>query len=660
MRKLIILPKLAITGMQKNSVIYLPYLLTYAFSTAIYFIFEAILDNKLLKTIPYSDYMLVLMMVGKVLLALILIPFLFYTNSFLIKRRNKELALYNILGLEKRHIASMMLVESIGIFLVSCCVGMLFGGVFSKLIFAILMKLCALPTKTAFTVSIHSMVNTLALMGIITIINLFVNLLHVFRSSPTELMQSQKTGEKEPKRLWLPTMIGIVCLGIGYVIAIRAKMDSMIFLYFFLAVFLVCVGTYFLFTSGSIAFLRFLKKNNKFYYKSKNYVTIAGMIYRMKKNAAGLSNICIFGTMIIITLICTTVLIFGQDGAIRFLCPYDVLYKFSDSEKTDIDEFQQTAEKLAQKHQLKIEDKKELDYYKLNMIEDDKKLTLNENTFYADNQHDVLLITLDDYKHLVTPESGVPEQLGKDDVLIFSTGADFARKEITIEENTYQIVKEVNLIGIANKEPRNLNRGYYFLIMKDKNAVQQLIDDLYGVNGAVLTKTIRFQLQGSEENKEKYMQDMELCKSMPGYLAEDDIIDWSKSTRSMNGGLVFLGIFFGIIFSTFLLLIMYYKQITEGLEDKSSYDIMQKVGMSGEDVKGTIQRQILLVFFIPLIGAIIHSIVGLHMVFYLLSALNIFNVLLMVKCAGATMVGFALLYTVSYLMTARTYYRIVK
>ncbi len=660
MRKLFILPKLAVTGILKNGVIYLPYILTYAFSTAIYFIFEAILDNKLLKTVPHAEYMLVLMIIGKLLLALILIPFLFYTNSFLMKRRNKELALYNILGLEKKHIAFMMFIESLGIFIGSSVMGMLLGGIFSKLVFAILMKLCALPIETSFTISVHSIISTIGLMGFIMILNLFVNLLHVSRSNPAQLMQCQKKGEKEPKRLWLPTTVGILCLGFGYVIAIRAKLDSMIFLDFFLAVFLVCVGTYFLFTSGSIAFLRILKKNKNFYYKSKNYVTIAGMIYRMKKNAASLSNICIFGTMIIVTLMCTVILVLGQGGAIRFTCPYDVLYKFSGDGSADIVHFKQVSEEMAQKHQLKIEDMKELDYYHLNMNEDKKNLMQNKTGYYTDKQRNVLLITLEDYKYLVTPESGVPEQLAENEVLVFSTNEDFASEEITIEDNTYKIVKEVNYLGIAMKEPRSFNSRYYFIIMKDKGAVQQLVDKLYGIGGAVTTKTVRYQLRGSEENKEAFMQDMEVCKSMPGYLAEEDIVDWSKSTRAMNGGLVFLGIFFGIIFTIFLVLIMYYKQITEGLEDKQNFDIMQKVGMSDEDVKRTIQRQILFVFFIPLIGAIIHSIVGLHMVFYLLSALNIFNVLLMIRCAGAVMIGFTLFYTGSYLLTAKTYYRIVK
>ena len=562
MRKLFILPKLAMTGIQKNGVIYLPYILTYAFSTAIYLIFEAILDNKLLETVPYSEYVRGLMLLGKVLLALILIPFLFYTNSFLMKQRNKEVALYSILGLEKKHIACMMFLESFCIFIGATVVGILLGGVFSKLVFAILMKLCTLPTDTEFLMSAHSIVNTMVLMGVVAILNLLVNLLHVSKSNPAQLLQSQKKGEKEPKRLWLPTTAGVLCLGAGYTIAVIAKLDSMIFLDFFLAVFLVCLGTYFLFTSGSIAFLQMLKRNKNFYYKSKNYVTIAGMIYRMKKNAAGLSNICIFGTMIIITLMCTGILIFGQSGAIRFACPYDVSYKFTGDGSADTEQFKQISGELAQRHQLKIEDMKELDYYNLNMNENKKKLTLNKTGRYSDIQHDVYLITLADYKYLVSPEAGVPEQLAEDEVLMFSTNQDFGSNEVSIENHSYQIVKEVNAIGIAMKEPRSYSKRYYFIIMKDKEAVQQLVDKVYGAGGAVTTKTVRYQLQGSEESKEAFMQDMEVCKGIPGYLSEDDIVDWSKSTRAMNGGLVFLGIFFGIIFTIFLFIDLYYKQIT--------------------------------------------------------------------------------------------------
>ena len=323
-----VLPKLAVTGILKNKEAYFPYLAASIFSVFIYFVFASILQNDIMRSLPKAEYILILMNIGLVLLGIILVPFLFYTNSFLIKRRKKELGLYSILGMEKYHIGIMMFYETVVIYLVAVVVGVIFGIVFSKMIFLLLLNMTKLPVDISFPFQIKALKGTLIFFAFVYFLNLITNLLQVGKANPTELLQGGKKGEKELKHLWFPAIIGVVTLGMGYKIAITAQIDEMIFLNFFGAVFLVIIGTYFIFTSGSIVLFKALKKQKHFYYKPKNFVTISGVLYRMKKNAASLVNICIFSTMVIITLLCTISLYIGTDEILEYEYPCDMELSF--------------------------------------------------------------------------------------------------------------------------------------------------------------------------------------------------------------------------------------------------------------------------------------------------------------------------------------------
>jgi putative ABC transport system permease protein len=259
MNKGILLPKLALTGIWKNGIVYLPYILTTSFSVCVFFIFNCILHNKVMENVPHADYVMALMAIGIFLLGLILAPFLFYTNSFLIKRRKRELGLYSILGLEKKHIGIMMLIETLLIYVISLIVGLVTAVVFSKFVFLILLNVSGLPTDTHFTITMASFKTTMIFFGIVSLLNLFTNLFQVTKANPVELLRSSKQGEKESKHIGLFTILGIFFLGGGYTIATIAKLNGMIFLYFFLAVLFVVIGTYYLYTAGSIAFLRMIK-----------------------------------------------------------------------------------------------------------------------------------------------------------------------------------------------------------------------------------------------------------------------------------------------------------------------------------------------------------------------------------------------------------------
>ena len=312
-KHLSLLPRMAANNIRKNGQVYFPYLGVSIFAMFTYFVFDLVKSNDIMDTLPRAVYVTMLVGIGFSLLGIIMIPFLYYTNSFLIKRRKKELGLYSILGLEKKHIGIMMLYESLIMYVIVVVSAIVLGLIFSKLIFLLLLNLAKMPVEVEFGISIGAITDTLGFYAFITGLNLLVNLIQVGKANPVELMSDSKRGEKEPKLIWLWSVIGVAALVLGYQMAVNAQLDSMIFTDFFLAVFLVIIGTYFLFTSGSIASLRFLKGRKKFYYRPENFITISGMLYRMKKSAASLSNICIFSTMVIITVVCTTAVYMGMD-----------------------------------------------------------------------------------------------------------------------------------------------------------------------------------------------------------------------------------------------------------------------------------------------------------------------------------------------------------
>ena len=314
--KINLLPRMAATNIRKNGSTYLPYIGISIFAMFTYFVFDLILKNDIMLTLPKGVYALVLVEIGFGLLNCIMVPFLYYTNSFLIKRRKRELGLYSILGLEKKHIGIMMFWESLMIYGIVVVLAIGLGLLFSRLVFLLLLNLAKMPVNVEFAVSPGAVRDTLIFYAFITGLNLFVNLIQVGKTNPVELMGASRSGEKTPRFTWLWSVVGILALGEGYRKAIEAKLNSMLFVDFFLAVFLVIAGTYFLFTSGSIVFLRLMKRNKKLFYRPDNFITVSGMLYRMKKNAASLSNICVFSTMVIITVVCSLSVYLGLDSIV--------------------------------------------------------------------------------------------------------------------------------------------------------------------------------------------------------------------------------------------------------------------------------------------------------------------------------------------------------
>ena len=656
-KQISLLPRMAANNIRKNGQVYFPYIGVSIFAVFTYFVFDLIRKNDIMYTLPRAAYATMLVSIGFVLLGIIMVPFLYYTNSFLIKRRKKELGLYSILGLEKKHIGFMMFYESLIIYLVVIAAAVLMGLIFYRLIFLLLLNLAKLSVEVEFTISIGAITDTLIFYAFITGLNLFVNLVQVGKSNPVELMSDARRGEKEPRRIGIWSVAGIAALILGYRMAINARLNSMIFSDFFGAVFLVIIGTYFLFTSGSIAALRFLKKRKGFYYRSENFITVSGMLYRMKKSAASLSNICVFSTMVIITVVCTVAVYLGMDAILSsdFTREFEVYYFGTD--RVDGEVLQKGAAELAMRNQVVLQDELAYSYVQLRAYQEGEVFRKEGQPYDYSGWKKLILMTQEEY-HLL---EGTNEILSSGEILLFSEGENYGRDSVWFEELEVPIQRELQESKIARKLPENGFADIYLIVFADREALDK-VSQIYGVDGfQSVSYLYGFLPKGSEENIDHFSRELEAYASgLAGFAQYKDHRDNMKDQESMYGGLLFIGIFFGSIFLICLLIIMYYKQITEGYEDQKNFEIMQKVGMGDGEIRRTIKKQIRMVFILPLFGAVLHTAVGMQMVYMLMGAIGFFEKGLLAVCTLAGCMVFALVYSLSYRRTSMAYYRIVK
>ncbi len=656
-RKLSLLPGMAVNNIRKNGSTYFPYIGVSIFALFTYFVFDLIQRNDVMMTVPKGAYAAALVMIGFVLLGLIMVPFLYYTNSFLIKRRKKELGLYSILGLEKKHIGVMMFWESLIIYGVVTVSAIILGLLFSRLVFLLLLNLAKMQVDVEFTISPVAIIDTLIFYAFITGLNLFVNLVQVGKANPVELMSDARRGEKEPRFVALWSIAGVLALGIGYRMAVLSRLDNMIFTNFFLAVFLVIIGTYFLFTSGSISFLRILKGRKKFYYRPENFITISGMLYRMKKSAASLSNICVFSTMVMITVACTVSVYLGMDSIVSYRISRDVEVYYSYSENPDLEQIRQQAALLAEKNNVLLKDELVFPYAEVKTCQEGNRMRDRRQDDNYMNWTIVKLMTVDAYNEM----EGASVSLEESQALIFSTGADFLADRILMGDEEFVIKEELQSNSFCEKKVNDTFNKEYLLVVRDMDAVTRA-GASFGVDG-IRDTTCRygFNPSGEKENIDSFSQELnQYASEVTGFMGFSDHRERMSEQESMYGGLLFIGIFFGSIFLICLLIIMYYKQITEGFEDQKNFEIMQKVGMSDGEIRRTIRKQVSMVFALPLVGALLHTVMGMKMVCMLLGAINFFETNLLIIVSAAVCLVFACVYVLCYSRTSRTYYRIVK
>ncbi|MBU3178319.1 ABC transporter permease [Clostridium estertheticum] len=652
--------KFAKTNLKKNRKTYLPYILACISAIIMFYTMDCIVLNEGLNKIRSAGSLKMILKFAIKVIGLFSIVFLFYTNSFLIKRRKKEIGLYNVLGMEKKHIAKVLSIETVIVAIISLVLGILGGIIVGKLMFLILINLMKLDItiSSSFSISVPAIIQTIELFSMIFVATLIANLLQVKLTNPIELLKGGQKGEKEPKASWILAISGVIELAVGYGLAMYIETPLKAFNIFFIAVILVIVGTYSTFTAGSIALLKMLKKNKKFFYKTKNFVSVSGMIYRMKQNAVGLANICILSTAVLLTISTTVALYAGQESSLKITYPLDVAISIRNATAKEKDKVANMIKEEAAKSDVTLKNQVEFD--------DKELMTLqNENSFKIANKADNLSF-MSDIKsiHLYTLEAynkmeGKSVALKDNEVLIFSVGKEFNYDSIVISGKKFKVKDKLNNIKIANKNKNNLTDEYR-IVVKDMNTLKDIYEQKSTNELANATDRIAFDIDGNKEDTIKF------CDSLNSHItAMKDISFKSIYTDRedfyiFNGGFIFIGCFLGLLFTMGTVLIIYYKQISEGYDDSERFKIMQKVGMSKKEVKNTINKQILMVFFLPLAVAVIHIAVAFNVVSKLLSLFGLFSTNTLILSIAGTVVIFAVLYAVVYGLTAKTYYKIVQ
>jgi putative ABC transport system permease protein len=614
---------------------------------------------------PGSEALKVILMLGSIVIAIFSVIILLYTNSFLMKRRKKELGLFNILGMEKKHIAKVMALENFYIAVISLFLGLLTGILLSKVMFLLLLKLLRFAVPFGFKVSTAAITVTVILFTGIFILTLFGNLLQVHLSKPIELLHGGNTGEKEPKTKLLLAVFGFITLAAGYTIAVITESPLDALGLFFIAVILVIAGTYCLFTAGSIALLKMLRKNKNYYYKTKNFTSVSGMLYRMKQNAVGLSNICILSTMVLVMLSGTISLYFGMENALRNRFPRNIEITATDISAADRDMLDKKINTAIDKSGTGIENKVNYRFINYNFKQNGSLFTFDRDGAYADYKNAIVFfIPVDEYNKM----QGTSVALSESELMVYSPNASYTDDKISFDNIGYSVKEALDTLNVEEHFSLRLDDIYYF-IMPDEQSIHTIYNILTDGTGdwQGFIYYYGFDVSGGAEQQ----------TSLAGIISEQtadvkagngaDIQVYTTCAESnkseflsVYGGLFFLGIFLGALFIMATVLIMYYKQISEGYDDKSRYEIMQKVGMSRDEVKKTIRSQVLIVFFLPLAVAGIHIAAAFKMITRLLAILNLTNVALFVWCTLGTILVFAILYSAVYVLTARVYYKIVE
>ncbi len=634
--------KLAVTNLKNNRKTYVPYIFTGVLTVMMFYIIDALSGGK---GITQNTLKICLQYATGVIIVFAVI-FLFYTNSFLIKRRKKEIGVYNILGMGKRHIARMMAVETILTAGISILGGLVFGIIFGKLMYLLLLKILHNSVDMQFSVNGTAIVQTVILFAGIFLLTYLYNILQIQLVNPVELLHGGNQGEKEPKSRWLLVIVGVAALGNGYWIALTTEAPLEALLKFFVAVVCVIIGTYALFIAGSIVVLKILRKNKAYYYNPKHFTSVSGMIYRMKQNGAGLANICVLSTMVLVMVSTTVSLYAGMEDILDSRFPRDVSIVCNEADTNNEETLQRLIKEQCEKAGVKITDRVRYRYGSMNAVLKGNNLEKVEQ-YYPDNHfYYVEMITQEEYNRIEKQNVSLKEQ----EILTYTTNGKCGKKQINIAGQNYQVKKELSEM---TSQPKSTAEMYKTLYIVFANAEQ--IERIESFSYAD-----KFNLKGDDGKQKETLEQIqnEFYEKFPDGTMESRMLSRS-SFYELYGGLFFIGIYLGSMFIMATVLIIYYKQISEGYDDRERYQIMQKVGMSKKEVKRSIRSQVLSVFFLPLIVAVIHVAVAFKVMTKILGVLNLTNVSLFAVCTIITIAVFAVFYIIVYSITAKEYYRIV-
>lgn len=670
--------RLAWTGIKNNGKLYIPYILTCIGTVMMCYIISFLSTSSTFAAIRGGDTVQVFLGMGFGVMAVFSLIFLFYTNSFLIRRRKKEFGLYNILGLGKRHLAKVMILETLMIAGITISGGLFLGILLSKFSELFMIKVLGGTGSYTFIIDPVSVKNTVLLfLGIFLLV--FLNTLRqIHLTNPIQLLHSEQSGEKPPKANWLAAALGVLLLGGAYYLAVTIQDPVTAIAVFFLAVVMVIVATYLLFIAGSVALCRVLQKNKRYYYKTNHFVSVSSMVYRMKRNGAGLASICILCTMVLVMISSTTCLYVGAEDSLRNRYPRNISLDVI----LDETEFFEGAHTEAAKDRIRtvldrngVEEEDVLEYRtaafgariqgdQINLDQEDLASTVNTEDIWQ-----IFLVSVSDYNRLM----GKNEELSPGEAIVYTT------KEMTYDEDEIHIgdLETLKIAGHADGfvdnsvDSMQIFPTMYLFVPDIKEIIEPLKDLTWGSNDEPLLSLhwyYGFDLPCEDEVQMRIQDQIthqisELTSSMDESTCFRYSLEGVARERAdfygIYAGLFFLGIFLGIVFVFAAVLIIYYKQVSEGYEDQSRFDIMQKVGMTKKEIRKSINSQILTVFFLPLLMAGLHLGFAFPLIKKMLLIFGLTNTSLLIITTVSCYLVFALFYMLVYRITSGSYFTIV-
>lgn len=669
--------RLAKDGIMKNRKLYFPYILTCICMIMMFYIIYYLGFSADFTSVRGGDMLQSFLMLGVFVIAIFSLIFLYYTNSFLIRRRKKEFGLYNILGMGKRNLVKILVWENILTATLSIVSGLLLGIVFSKL--AELAALRILGGKTGFAIRVEPkpvIVTAVLFIGIFLLIMLRM-IFYIFRLRPVEMLKSENVGEKPPKANWILALIGVALLAGAYYLAVAVIDPLSAMLMFFIAVVMVIIATYLLFISGSVALCKLLQKNKKYYYKTKHFVPLSSMIYRMKRNGAGLASICILSTMVLVTLSSTVCLYAQTEDGIQKRYPHDIMMDLTSDDYTETEPYKEIVSEVLSEYGEEAENVEDFHLYSAAGFQYDDELRLSMADYSETGTGDIesirsiYMIDLEAYNRL----TGENREMADDEFLLYPFKADYDYDTISIAGvgtwNVELLEQQPFPVGAAQANAE----GSYFIVAKDLSVIRQieeyrnsLAQEDDSLIATYIEESYGFDLACDDEKQtEIYNTILErigaLTSQENGVEYPHYFIDSKAGGRidyiAINGGLFFLGVLLGAVFLFGTVLIMYYKQISEGYEDQDRFNILMKVGMTRKEVKQSINSQVLTVFFLPLVTAGIHLAFAYPLISKILLLMSATEEKILIIVTICCYLVFALFYVIVYMITSKGYYTIV-
>ena len=655
--------KLAVSNLIKNRKLYYPFALAVLLAVTITYLFYSLSLNPNIGKIRGGETISMTLALGMVVVTIASGIIVLYANSFVMKNRSKELGVYGMLGLEKRHLISMVFKELLIFGFLTLTAGLGLGALFDKLIFALLLKLMKMKVELVSTFQPIVFILVLIVFGAIFLGLIFINAFRIARMNALQLSREKASGEKKGRFLGLQTILGLISLGAGYYLAVTVKNPLTALMIFFVAVLLVIFGTYLLFNAGITVFLQILKKNKRYYYQPNNMISVSNLIFRMKKNAVGLATIAILSTMVLVTMSAATSIFKGSETFKKVMNPHDFGITGQNVEKEDINKL---LDQYASDKGLTVTKKEVLTYSSFGVAnQEGTKLTIFEKGQNRVQPKTVFMVfDQKDYENM----TGQKLALSGKEVGLFTKNKELqGQKELTLNDQTYTIKEEIKKDFILEHVPNQYNiltSDYNYLVVPDLKAFldqhpnSSIFNQYYG--GMNVTASEEEQLKLADDYS-KFLDDFNRESSKEGsFIYGSNLADSSAQMSAFFGGTFFIGIFLSIIFMVGTVLVIYYKQISEGYEDRERFIILQKVGLDQKQIKQTINKQVLTVFFLPLLFAFLHLAFAYHMLSLILKVIGVLDATMMLTVTLSICAIFLIVYVLIFMITSRSYRKIVQ